>query len=132
MASAGRCQQRVHHQLANDKSTSDRNGAILPSSDEFSTVKSLKNHARCWVVCTLVISEKLHVIIGILLGNDLLSTTGILPFNPSRTILPKGLEVWSTESFPNRLVVMNLQIGNLGREMMNQINRIQIYRAAKF
>ena len=39
MASAGRCQQRVHHQLANDKSTSDRTGAILPSLDEFSLVQ---------------------------------------------------------------------------------------------
>lgn len=49
MASAGRCQQRVHHQLANDKSTSDRTGAMLPSLDEFSTVKSFKHHAICWL-----------------------------------------------------------------------------------
>lgn len=49
MASAGRCQQRVHHQLANDKSTSDRTSAILPSLDEFCTVKSLKNNAIFWL-----------------------------------------------------------------------------------
>lgn len=59
MASAGRCKQRVHHQLANHKSTSDRTGAIKPSLDEFSTVKSLKNNA--YVGC-MYISEKLHVI----------------------------------------------------------------------